>query len=48
MESLELAPSEKLLIDMAELSRLTTISIRTLRRMDASREIPGRVAVRRW
>jgi hypothetical protein len=36
-----------LLIDMAELARLTSLSIRTLRRMDASREIPGRVAVRR-
>ena len=36
-----------LLIDMAELARLTSLSIRTLRRMDAGREIPGRVAVRR-
>jgi hypothetical protein len=36
-----------LLIDMAELSRLTALSVRTLRRMDASREIPGRVVVRR-
>jgi predicted DNA-binding transcriptional regulator AlpA len=38
---------DRLLIDMAELARLTSLSIRTLRRMDASREIPGRVAVRR-
>jgi hypothetical protein len=39
--------SAPLLIDIDELSRLTSLSIRTLRRMDISREIPGRVAVRR-
>jgi hypothetical protein len=41
------ALTDKLLIDLAELARLTSLSIRTLRRMDATREIPGRVAVRR-
>ncbi|MCI0462087.1 MAG: hypothetical protein L0Z62_34475 [Gemmataceae bacterium] len=43
------APSaaDRLLIDMAELARLTSLSIRTLRRLDASRDIPGRVAVGR-
>ena len=39
--------SSPLLIDMIELSRLTSISVRTLRRLDANREIPGRVSVRR-
>jgi hypothetical protein len=38
---------EKLLIDASELSRLTSLSLRTLRRMDASRDIPGRVVVGR-
>jgi predicted DNA-binding transcriptional regulator AlpA len=38
---------DKLLIDMAELARLTSLSVRTLRRMDAARDIPGRVAVGR-
>lgn len=37
----------KLLVDTAELARLTSLSVRTLRRMDASGEIPGRVQVRR-
>ncbi len=37
------AASEKLLIDMAELARLTSISVRQLRRLDSSRDIPGRV-----
>jgi len=43
------APSlaDKLLVDVANLSRLTSLSVRTLRRMDASRDIPGRVAVGR-
>jgi predicted DNA-binding transcriptional regulator AlpA len=39
--------SDKLLIDMAELARLTSLSVRTLRRMDASRDIPGRVVAGR-
>lgn len=39
--------SGKLLIDMSELAHLTSLSVRTLRRLDASRDIPGRVAVGR-
>jgi len=39
--------ADKLLVDVANLSRLTSLSVRTLRRMDASRDIPGRVAVGR-
>jgi len=39
--------ADKLLIDMADLAHLTSLSVRTLRRMDASRDIPGRVAVGR-
>jgi hypothetical protein len=38
---------DKLLIDMAELAHLTSLSVRTLRRLDASRDIPGRVVVGR-
>jgi hypothetical protein len=38
-----LAPLDKLLIDMAELARLTSLSVRHLRRLDSSRDIPGRV-----
>ena len=41
------SPWDKLLIDMTELAHLTSLSIRTLRRLDASRDIPGRVAVGR-
>jgi predicted DNA-binding transcriptional regulator AlpA len=41
------APPEPLLIDVAELARLTSLSVRTLRRMDASRDVPGRVVVGR-
>jgi hypothetical protein len=40
-------PAEKLLIDIDELARLTSLSVRTLRRLDGCREIPGRVVVRR-
>ena len=40
-------PVEKWLIGMAELSRLTSLSVRTLRRLDSSRDIPGRVVVGR-
>jgi hypothetical protein len=42
--AVQLAP---LLIDMGELARLTSLSVRTLRRMDAAEDIPGRVAVGR-
>jgi hypothetical protein len=41
------APDDRLLIDIFELGRLTSLSLSTLRRMDASRDIPGRVTVRR-
>ncbi|HKB40498.1 MAG TPA: hypothetical protein VKD72_29000 [Gemmataceae bacterium] len=41
------SPTDKLLIDMAGLAHLTSLSVRTLRRMDAARDIPGRVAVGR-
>lgn len=36
-------PSQKLLIDTVELAFVTSLSVRTLRRMDSSRDIPGRV-----
>jgi hypothetical protein len=38
------SPAIKLLIDMAELAYLTSLSIRHLRRLDSSQNIPGRVA----
>jgi predicted DNA-binding transcriptional regulator AlpA len=38
---------DKLLIDMADLAHLTSLSVRTLRRMDSARDIPGRVAIGR-
>ena len=38
-----LSPLDKLLIDMAELAHLTSLSVRHLRRLDSSRDIPGRV-----
>jgi hypothetical protein len=41
------SPVDTLLIDMAELARLTSLSVRHLRRRDSSRDIPGRVAVGR-
>jgi hypothetical protein len=37
----------KLLIDMAALAHLTSLSVRHLRRLDSSRDIPGRVVVGR-
>lgn len=37
----------KWLIDLAELARLTSLSVRHLRRLDSSRDIPGRVVVGR-
>jgi hypothetical protein len=42
-EPAALAPLDKLLIDMAELAQLTSLSVRHLRRLDSSRDIPGRV-----
>lgn len=39
--------ADKLLLDIADLAALTSLSVRTLRRMDACRDIPGRVAVGR-
>jgi predicted DNA-binding transcriptional regulator AlpA len=42
-----LSPLDKLLIDMAELAQLTSLSVRHLRRLDSSRDVPGRVAVGR-
>jgi predicted DNA-binding transcriptional regulator AlpA len=44
----EQAPlADKLLVTMAELAHLTSLSVRHLRRLDSSRDIPGRVAVGR-
>jgi hypothetical protein len=40
-------PADKLLIDMSRLADVTSLGVRTLRRMDASRDIPGRVVVGR-
>jgi hypothetical protein len=42
-EASVLLPIEKLLIDMAELAYLTSLSARHLRRLDSSGDIPGRV-----
>jgi hypothetical protein len=42
-ESAALAPLDKLLIALAELAQLTSLSVRHLRRLDSSRDIPGRV-----
>jgi hypothetical protein len=41
------SPAEKLLIDIAELAYLTSLSVRELRRRDSSRDIPGRVTAGR-
>lgn len=41
------SPLDPLLIDVDELARLTSLSVRHLRRLDASRDIPGRVVHRR-
>jgi len=38
---------DRLLIDITELARVTSLSVRTLRRMDAAEDIPGRVVVGR-
>jgi hypothetical protein len=40
-------PDDKLLIGIAELAVRTSLSVRTLRRLDASGDIPGRVVVGR-
>jgi predicted DNA-binding transcriptional regulator AlpA len=42
-EPAALAPLDKLLIDIPELAQLLSVSARHLRRLDASRDIPGRV-----
>jgi hypothetical protein len=42
-ETAALAPLDKLLIALAELARLTSLSVRHLRRLDSSGDIPGRV-----
>jgi hypothetical protein len=39
--------ADKLLIEMTDLAHLTILSIRHLRRLDSSRDIPGRVIVGR-
>jgi hypothetical protein len=46
-EGAPLSLLDKLLIDMVELARLTSLSVRHLRRLDCSRDIPGRVVVGR-
>jgi hypothetical protein len=38
-----LSPLDKLLIDIPEVGQLTSLSVRHLRRLDSSRDIPGRV-----
>lgn len=38
---------EPLLIDLPELARLTSLGLRTLRRLDNQRAIPGRVTLGR-
>ena len=42
-EPAALSPLDKLLIDADELAQLTSLSVRHLRRLDSSRDIPGRV-----
>jgi hypothetical protein len=39
--------AEKLLIDVAELAYLTSLSVRHLRRLDSSGDIPGRTTIGR-
>jgi hypothetical protein len=46
-EAAPVAATEPLLVDVAALSRLTSLSVRTLRRIDSTRDIPGRVEVGR-
>jgi hypothetical protein len=46
-EPAPVSPADKLLIGMIELAQLTSLSVRHLRRLDSSRDIPGRVAVGR-
>jgi hypothetical protein len=40
-------PADKLLIDIPGLSHWTSLSVRHLRRLDSSRDIPGRVVAGR-
>ena len=42
-----LACADKLAIDITDLATLTSLSTRTLRRLDAGRAIPGRVSIGR-
>jgi hypothetical protein len=42
-EPATLPPLAKLLIDIPELAQLTSLSVRHLRRLDSSGDIPGRV-----
>jgi predicted DNA-binding transcriptional regulator AlpA len=46
------AAQDRLLIDGRELAHFLSLSLRTIRRMDAARELPGRVVLRgrvvRW
>jgi hypothetical protein len=42
-ETVGLSPLDKLLITMSELAHLTSLSVRHLRRLDSSGDIPGRV-----
>jgi hypothetical protein len=42
-EPAALSPLDKLLIDVGELAQLTSLSVRHLRRLDSSGDIPGRV-----
>lgn len=46
-KAVPLSPAEKLLVNMTELAQLTSLSVRHLRRLDSSRDIPGRVVVGR-
>jgi hypothetical protein len=43
-ESAAPSPLDRLLIDVAVLAQLTSLSVRHLRRLDSSGDIPGRVA----
>jgi hypothetical protein len=46
-ETAGVSPLDKLLITTPELAQLTSLSVRHLRRLDSSRDIPGRVVVGR-
>jgi hypothetical protein len=42
-EPAALSPLDKLLIDIPDLAQVTSLSVRHLRRLDSSGDIPGRV-----